>query len=92
MAFLIRLLASCNPLRAQTKTQMKKRLGDLNEVTNKNPHPAAAKAYNHVRVQAEGGLELSLLFTDYEIQCARKRALKNPEDLPKVGWLRNLLD
>ncbi len=69
-----------------------KRLGDLQEVTNKNPHPAAATKYNFIRVQTEGGGEVELLFTDGEIKRAALRAIKNPEDLPKVSRVRDFLD
>jgi hypothetical protein len=69
-----------------------KRLGDLQRVFNKNPHWAALAEYNHIRVQFPNGEEKSLLFTDKEIQKALERAEKNPEDLPKVSWLRDLVD
>ena len=68
------------------------RLGDITEVDNKNPHWAAAKKYNHLRVQFPSGEEKSLLFTDKEIQNALSRADKNMEDIPKVSWLRDLFD
>lgn len=68
------------------------RIGDLVEVTNQNPHPLAAKGYNHLRVQVVDGTEVNLLFTDFEIKRAKERALKNQEDLPKVSWIKNLLD
>ena len=68
------------------------RLGDLTEVENTQPHWAAAKKYNHLRVQFPDGVEKSLLFTDKEIVRALNRAEKNIEDLPKVGWIRDFLD
>lgn len=68
------------------------RLGDLQEVLNQDKLPAAAKKYSHLRVQLPSGEETSLLFTDYEIKKAIERAKKNPEDLPQVGWLRDLFD
>ena len=69
-----------------------KRLGDLQIVDNKNPHWKAASKYNHLRVQFPNGEEKSLLFTDKEIQNALDRAAKNPEDILKVSWLRDLFD
>ncbi len=69
-----------------------KRLGDLQVVDNKNPHWKAARKYNHLRVQFPNGDEKSLLFTDREIQNALDRAVKNPEDILKVSWLRDLFD
>ena len=69
-----------------------KRLGDMQKVFNKNPHWAALKAYNHIRVQLPDGAERSLLFTDSEIQRALARADKNLEDLPTVSWFKNLMD
>jgi len=69
-----------------------KRLGDIQEVDNTNPHWRAAKKYNHLRVQFPDGVEKSLLFTDKEIQNALDRASKNPEDILKVSWIRNIFD
>ena len=69
-----------------------KRIGDLQKVINKNPHWAALTEYNHIRIQTPDGEELSLLFTDKEIQKAIDRANRNTEDLPKISWLRDLLD
>jgi hypothetical protein len=68
------------------------RLGDLQVVDNKNPHWKAASKYNHIRMEFPNGEEKSLLFTDNEIRKALIRASKNPEDIPKVSWLRDLLD
>ena len=75
-----------------SKKQRAKRLGDLQSVENQDPHPAANLKYSHIRVQFPCGEERSLLFTDKEILRALDRADKNPEDLPKVNWLRDLLD
>ncbi len=69
-----------------------KRIGDVIVVENTKRHHKAAKLYQYVRVQFPGGVETPLLFTEREIEIATKRALKNQEDLPKVGWLKNLLD
>jgi hypothetical protein len=74
------------------KNKKAKRLGDLQTVENTDPHPAANLKYNHIRVQFPSGEERSLLFTDKEIHRALDRADKNPEDLPKVNCLRDLLD
>ena len=69
-----------------------KRIGDIQKVLNKNPHWAALSSYNHIRVQMPNGEELHLLLTDKELKRAIDRADKNPEDLPKVSWLRDLVD
>ena len=71
---------------------IKNRLGDIMTVENKLKHFAANSTYNHIRAQFPNGEEKSLLFTDAEIKKALERAKKNPEDLPLVSWLRNLLD
>ena len=41
---------------------------------------------------ADGGNERCLLFTDNELKRAEERAKRNPEDLPKKGWLEDLTD
>lgn len=69
-----------------------KRIGDLISVDNLKKKPAAASKYNHIRVQFPDGSERHLLFTDREINIALDRAEKNPEDLPNIGWLRNIMD
>lgn len=68
------------------------RLADLTEVLNQNPTGRCAYKYNHIRVQLPNGAEISLLFTDHEVRTAWLRAKKNPEDVPLVSWLRNILD
>ena len=67
------------------------RIADMQKVINKNRLPAAARKYNHIRVDFKD-LDIHLLFTDYDIRVAEKRANKNPEDLPKINWLRDVLD
>jgi len=67
------------------------RLGDVEEVINQKKLPAAARKYNHIRANVAGE-EIHLLFTDNDIKVALKRAEKNPEDLPKTGWLKDILD
>ena len=77
----------------QVKTRVKaKRIGDMQTVDNTKKWPSAADKYNHIRVQVESGEELHMLFTDREIRRAVKRASRNPEDLPKVSWLRDIFD
>jgi hypothetical protein len=68
------------------------RISDLKTVGNKNPHFAANLNYNFIRVQLADGTEIPLLFTDVELKRAKLRAEKNPEDLPKTNWIRNLFD
>lgn len=69
-----------------------KRLGDVKEVVNKNPHHLAALKYNHIRVQFPDGKEKSLLFTDYQLTRAFQRSKKNKEDLPTKTWIHDLVD
>jgi hypothetical protein len=69
-----------------------RRIGDVTRVQNQNPLPAAAKEYSHIRVQLAAGGERSLLLTDAEVQRALRRAKRNPEDCPKISWLRDALD
>ena len=71
---------------------MKKRIGDVVTVENKDRKFGSTLNYHYVRVQLESGREVPLLFTDNEIAEAERRADANPEDLPKVSWLRNLID
>lgn len=71
---------------------IKNRLGDITVVENKLKHFAANSIYNHIRVQFPDGTEKSLLFTKNELKKAHERAEKNPEDLPKVSWIRDILD
>jgi hypothetical protein len=76
----------------EAKKVKAKRIGDVQKVANKGRKFGAASEYNHLRVQFEDNTELHLLFTDSEIRRAIDRAKKNPEDLPKVGWLHDILD
>ena len=69
-----------------------KRIGDMQKVDNREKKPSAADVYNHIRVQLDDGTEVHMLFTDNEMRRAIDRAKKNPEDLPKVSWLRDVLD
>jgi len=71
---------------------MSNRIGDVKTVENTKKHFAANKQYNYIRVELENGKELQLLFTDNEMKRAIIRAEKNPEDLPKVNVIRDLLD
>ena len=49
--------------------------------------------YSAVWVEdADGGNERCLLFTEGELKRAEERAARNPEDLPKKGWLEDLTD
>jgi len=73
-------------------TQKAKRIADVQKVQNKNPHWAACKEYNHIRVQFPDGTERSLLLTDSEVLRGLERAKKNPEDILKVSWIRDIFD
>lgn len=52
----------------------------------------ADDCWYHLRVQFEDGKERDLLFTRLEVARAIKRARDNPEDVPDVNALRDLLD
>jgi hypothetical protein len=55
-------------------------------------HWKANKTYIAIIVEHSDGCQQCLLFTDYELQRAENRATRNPEDIPKKGWLADLLD
>ena len=69
-----------------------KRIGDVLIVENTQKVTNADAEYYYIRVQMPDGTELPLLFTDTEFKVGVERATKNTEDLPKVGWLKDLLD
>ena len=69
-----------------------KRLGDLQEVSNKNRKFGSALKYFYVRLQYPNGDEKECLFTENEILKAIGRAKVNPEDLLKISKVKNLLD
>ena len=76
-----------------TKAEAKK--GRLIPVYNlgRRKFSSANKFYYAIHVEdANGDNERCLLFTENELKKAQERAEKNPEDLPKKGWLRDLTD
>ena len=73
-------------------TQKSKRIGDVITVENQERRFGSATQYVYVRVQLETGEEVPLLFTNHEMDEARARAEANTEDLPKVGWVRDIFD
>ena len=77
---------------SEIKSIKAKRIGDLQRVTNTKRKFAAAEEYSHLRVQLPDGEEVHLLLTDNELKRALDRSKKNPEDLPKVSWIRDILD
>lgn len=66
-------------------------MADLQNVTNTNPYPSAAKRYNHIIIVIEN-TSIHLLFTDAVLKRALKRAENNPEDLPEISWIKDILD
>ena len=63
------------------------------EVENQEKKTNANKSYITIWVEdSDGKNEECLFFTKHEIQLARERAKKNPEDIPKKGFLTNLFD
>jgi hypothetical protein len=71
---------------------MANRIGDITQVENKRPKPAANRAYFFLRGQLKRNKEVSFLFTKAELQRAMDRAKKNPEDCIKPGWVQDLFD
>lgn len=69
-----------------------KRIGDVLIIENTKKVTNADNEYYYIRVQLPDGTEVPLMFTDTEFNVAVERAKKNEEDVPKVGWLKNLLD
>ncbi|MFW6130228.1 MAG: hypothetical protein ACOC56_03515 [Atribacterota bacterium] len=69
-----------------------RRIGDAIRVLNTKRKFGANREYFYTRIQLDDGEEIELLFTDHQFETARKRAEKNPEDLPNIHWLRDLLD
>jgi hypothetical protein len=60
-----------------------------------NTNRAFGSALSYVAIQVEnqdGREEQCLLFTQAEIDNAKKRAARNPEDLTKKGFFRGLFD
>jgi len=66
-------------------------LADMQLTPNWEKNPAAAKYYNHIIVYVDKK-PMHLLFTDNDIKVALKRAGRNPEDLPQVSWIYDLVD
>ena len=68
------------------------KMGRLIRVVNQNKRSAANKWYWSIPVEnADGGRERTILLTDKELKRAEERARKNPEDLPKMGLIWDLL-
>jgi hypothetical protein len=68
-----------------------KRVGDIITVENTERKFGSANEYMYMMTQLEDGTEIPILFTIAEFHVMMARAEKNTEDLPKVGWLRNIL-
>jgi hypothetical protein len=69
-----------------------KRIGDLQEVTNKGRKFGSALKYFYVRLQSPNGEEKEYLFTENEVLKAEQRARINPEDLLKISKIRDFVD
>ncbi len=74
------------------KKSKSKRIGDVLIIENTKKVTNADTEYYYIRVQMPDGSELPLMFTDNEFNNAIERAKKNTEDIPKVSWLRDILD
>jgi hypothetical protein len=68
------------------------RIGDVLIIENSNKITNADNQYYYIRVQMPDGKESSIMLTDTEFNHAMERAEKNKEDIPKVNWLKDLLD
>ena len=69
------------------------KMGRLIRVANEKRKGNQRKLYISVWVEdADGTNERCILLTEKELERAEKRAAKNPEDLPKKGWLTDLVD
>lgn len=68
------------------------KMGRLTRVLNQLGKGRAATEYLATKIETERGKEVYALFTDFEINRALERAKRNPEDVPDVSWLRNILD
>jgi hypothetical protein len=67
--------------------------GRIIPVYNKFSHAKAEKVYYSIWVEDyDGSNERCLLFTEWDLQRAEKRAFQNPEDLTEKGWFTDLLD
>ncbi len=66
--------------------------GKLVVVPNAERKFGASDQYVGTKITNEYGEEVYLLFTDYEIQKAKERAEKNPEDFNKTGWFFDIID
>lgn len=73
-----------------------KRMADVQTVQNQKPHPSAAVQYKTFRLQDAAGREVTILLTPKEYDAmltkSEHRVAKNPEDVPAVGFVRDLLD
>jgi hypothetical protein len=62
-------------------------------VENQDKKPAANRVYVAIWIEdPDGDNEECLLFTMNELERARVRAQKNPEDIPEKGFFTDLFD
>lgn len=59
-------------------------LGNMTLIENKNPHQAASLFYNGVWVKNSRGEAQFFMFCESEIERAKKRTKRNPEDVPTL--------
>ena len=70
----------------------KVKLGRMIEVANTERVFGSADSYTMVWMEDRtGDIEEPFLFTELEIQIARERARKNPEDIKSQSFIHNLL-
>jgi len=77
---------------AKKLTKNKVRVGHLIKVFNQDKAKLsnAANTYTCVHVR-DGKDQYSLLLTKTDLDRARSRAEKNPEDIPKLGWWAKMI-
>lgn len=70
----------------------KAKRGKIIQVENKNKKFGANSEYYALWVENSQGAEYCLLFTEHELNRAKERAAKNPEDIPAKGFFTDLFD
>ena len=79
-------------LKAEVLAGKMVKMGHVLLVGNQKRHPAAAKVYLVIHVQDTDGKEVPLMMTQDQFEVAKKRAARNPEDVPAKSLLTDLMD
>jgi len=71
---------------------MKTKHGRIHEVTNKSKKFGANSRYYYIKAKNTAGESIDLLLTGSQLDTAKERASKNPEDclqrIPLKEWLK----